>query len=126
MGCTHASSCPLFPRLQQSLVGWKSAYCDTADAWLQCARYQTGLKGQPVPLALLPNGKVLGVLSDEMQRRTERVGAAGSLSVADASDVARGAVAVLDDETAETVLEEAKTRRGGLFGRLRGLFGGRR
>lgn len=124
MGCTHASSCPLFPRLQQSLAGWRNAYCDADDAWLQCARYQTGLKGQPVPLALLPNGKVLGVLVDETQRRTERVTVA-SFALADASN-ASGGVAVLDDEAAETVLEEARTSRGGLLGRLRGLFGGRK
>lgn len=125
MGCTHASSCPLFPRLQQSLAGWRNAYCDADDAWLQCARYQTGLKGQPVPLALLPNGKVLGVLVDETQRRTERVTVA-SFAVADASKASGGGVAVLDDEAAETVLEEARTSPGGLFGRLRGLFRGRK
>jgi hypothetical protein len=43
--------------LNTSLRGWRNYYCDSGDRWLVCARYQLALKGQPVPISLLPNGK---------------------------------------------------------------------
>ncbi|PJN42008.1 hypothetical protein CG747_05035 [Streptomyces sp. CB02959] len=56
MGCSHAPGCPLFPLLQASLQGWREYYCDSADRWLGCARYQMSLTGERVPISLLPNG----------------------------------------------------------------------
>jgi hypothetical protein len=58
MGCTHVPDCPLFPKLNASLRGWRDAYCDSDSAWRDCARYQQSNAGRPVPLALLPNGRL--------------------------------------------------------------------
>jgi hypothetical protein len=58
VSCTHASTCPLFPLLNASLASWRESYCDDAVAWQDCARYKRSIKGRPVPLALLPNGKI--------------------------------------------------------------------
>ena len=115
MSCTHTNSCPLHPRLNASLAGWKTAYCDTEQAWLDCARYQASLTGQPVPLALLPNGKTLGILIDQAKR--EEV---AQTVVVDGGD---SNVAVMTDKQAEVALEEAASSRR-LFSRIRGLFGG--
>ncbi|WP_300010879.1 hypothetical protein [Pseudonocardia sp.] len=56
MACSHTAACPLFPLLNSSLEGWRRCYCDSADGWRGCARYQQSLRGQYVPLSLLPNG----------------------------------------------------------------------
>jgi hypothetical protein len=56
------ADCPLFPNLKSSLSGWRTHYCDTDDAWLSCARYTRSLAGKPVPVALLPNGKLAQIL----------------------------------------------------------------
>ena len=58
MGCTHIDHCPLFPYLNASLAGWRDAYCDSSAGWRDCARFKLSRAGQPVPLALLPNGKL--------------------------------------------------------------------
>ena len=58
MGCTHVPDCPLFPKLNASLRGWRDAYCDSDSAWRDCARYQQSNSGKAVPLALLPNGRL--------------------------------------------------------------------
>jgi hypothetical protein len=57
VGCSHTTGCPLFPLLNTSLRGWRNYYCDSEDRWLDCARYKLALKGEPVPISLLPNGK---------------------------------------------------------------------
>lgn len=62
MACKHATTCPLFPKLKGNLAGWRQAYCNTADNWADCARYQRSLSGKPVPIALLPNGHVVEAL----------------------------------------------------------------
>lgn len=56
MACSHTAACPLFPLLNSSLDGWRRCYCDSEDGWRGCARYQQSLRGQYVPLSLLPNG----------------------------------------------------------------------
>ncbi len=56
VGCSHARECPLFPLLNASLRDWRNYYCDSADGWQQCARYQLSRTGQLVPITLLPNG----------------------------------------------------------------------
>ncbi|MEZ5235050.1 MAG: hypothetical protein R2755_29175 [Acidimicrobiales bacterium] len=62
MACSHRADCPLFPNLNSSLSGWRTHYCDTEEAWLNCARYTRSLAGKPVPVALLPNGKMAQIL----------------------------------------------------------------
>lgn len=57
MACSHREACPLFPFLNSSLGEWRNYYCDSADGWRTCARYQQALRGQYVPLSLLPNGR---------------------------------------------------------------------
>lgn len=58
MPCSHSSSCPMFPYLNGSIVEWRRAYCDSSSGWNSCARYQLSLRGEPVPVALLPNGRL--------------------------------------------------------------------
>jgi hypothetical protein len=47
--------------LQATLKVWISNYCE-AD-FSRCARYQVACSSKPVPLALLPNGKMLAVMA---------------------------------------------------------------
>lgn len=76
MACSHRADCPLFPNLNSSLSGWRTHYCDTEDAWLSCARYTRSLAGKPVPVALLPNGKMAQILEPGAKAGPRR--AAGS------------------------------------------------
>ena len=57
MACSHSAGCPLFPKLNASLRGWRDAYCDSDTEWRSCARYTQSLTGRSVPITLLPNGK---------------------------------------------------------------------
>ena len=61
MACTHINNCELFVQfaLNPALGIWQSAYCK--GDYAACARYETALKGQVVPLSLLPNGKKINV-----------------------------------------------------------------
>ncbi len=115
MSCTHTNSCPLHPKLNASLGGWKTSYCDTEQAWSDCARYQMSVAGKPVPLALLPNGKVLGILADKPESKPTPVLVAHE---------GGGGVAVMTDVQAEVALAEAAQSTGGFFRRFRKLFGG--
>lgn len=72
MGCSHATDCPLFPLLRGSLQSWRGYYCDTESTWLECARYEVALTGNPVPISLLPNGKIAPQLDREVERRRQR------------------------------------------------------
>ena len=63
MSCTHTDACPLFPKLNASLRGWRDAYCDSDRGWRHCARYNRSLSGVSVPLTLLPNGKYAHALA---------------------------------------------------------------
>lgn len=74
MACSHAAACPLFPLLNSSLDGWRRCYCDSQDGWRQCARYQQSLRGQYVPLSLLPNGHD----ARHLQRPADREPVAGA------------------------------------------------
>lgn len=57
MACSHTQHCELFAQfaLNPALQVWQSHYCEADHS--RCARYQLSLKGQAVPLNLLPNGK---------------------------------------------------------------------
>ena len=59
MSCSHTANCPLFAQfaMEPALAIWKSHYCD--GEYSNCARYQLGLKGEAVPITLLPNGKMI-------------------------------------------------------------------
>lgn len=62
MSCSHIKSCELFVQfaLNPALDVWKDHYCEGSQH-AACARYQRSLVGQPVPLTLLPNGKIVSV-----------------------------------------------------------------
>ena len=64
MACAHTNDCPLFPKLHASLAAWREFYCDTESAWTTCARYERAVRGQAVPIALLPNGKIVGMVAE--------------------------------------------------------------
>lgn len=59
MTCSHKTDCPLFAQfaMEPSLAIWKSHYCEGEFA--TCKRYQLALKGDAIPLTLLPNGKLI-------------------------------------------------------------------
>lgn len=59
MSCSHSSSCPLFAQfaMEPALAIWKKHFCD--GEYTSCSRYQKGLKGEVVPITLLPNGKMI-------------------------------------------------------------------
>jgi hypothetical protein len=71
MACSHAGTCPLFPRLNHSLQGWKTAFCDSDEASLECARFKLSLTGSPVPLGLLPNGKLVSIAAEAEKPKAE-------------------------------------------------------
>ena len=70
MTCTHHSQCPLFAQfaMEPALKLWKQHFCD--NVFNKCARYQLSLSGKPVPLNLLPNGKLI----EKKVRSSEEVG----------------------------------------------------
>lgn len=57
MACSHTTRCELFAQfaLNPALRIWQQHYCD--GEYTRCARYQMSLKGEAVPLNLLPNGQ---------------------------------------------------------------------
>jgi hypothetical protein len=59
MACPHTENCPLYAQFSQDslLKYWKTSYCH-AD-YNRCARYQLSKKGEPVPLQLLPSGRMM-------------------------------------------------------------------
>lgn len=99
MACSHADTCPLHPHLSNSLAAWRTHYCNSDSNWRDCARYERSLTGEPTPLALLPNGKMI------------RVGAASSDTTAvsetgtEAAASTATATAVLDDIEPDAVPE---------------------
>jgi hypothetical protein len=53
------TGCPLYSqfKLKALLKYWCSVYCE--GDWKTCERYKRSLKGDEVPITLLPNGKTL-------------------------------------------------------------------
>lgn len=74
MACTHSAGCPLFPLLNASLDSWRRYYCDSDNRWRECARYQQALRGQHVPLSLLPNGSDALHIEQVVQRKRSESG----------------------------------------------------
>ena len=68
MSCTHTSSCELYVQFaaDPSIELWKTHYCD--GDYKRCVRYERSLKGQVVPLNLLPNGKEIVIATDDYSR----------------------------------------------------------
>ena len=56
MACTHTEHCELFAQfaLNPALQVWQSHYCQ--GDFNRCVRFQMSLRGESVPLNLLPNG----------------------------------------------------------------------
>jgi hypothetical protein len=69
MACSHATNCQLYAQFaaDASLKLWKQHFCE--GGFQKCARYQLALEGKPVPLTLLPNGKMVE------RRSTEQISA---------------------------------------------------
>ncbi len=59
--CSRMSNCALFKQfsIKASLVVWTTRYCESN--FTRCARLHLATEGKPVPLNLLPNGRMLGV-----------------------------------------------------------------
>jgi ankyrin repeat protein len=59
MSCSHIKGCELFVQfaLNPALDVWKESYCESD--FKRCVRFQNSLKNQPIPLTLLPNGKIV-------------------------------------------------------------------
>jgi hypothetical protein len=59
MKCPHTAGCPLFAlfRLKATQRTWMIRYCE--GEFTSCARHQRSEAGDPVPLNLLPNGRLL-------------------------------------------------------------------
>lgn len=111
MGCTHVPDCPLFPKLNASLRGWRDAYCDSDTAWRDCARYQQSNMGRPVPLTLLPNGRLAHTIT-----RSRATAAASPSRFAPASPLlpaARGSESPFEREPVEPQPSEDGPSEGG-------------
>ena len=67
MACERITTCPLFKQfmMKSSLEVWKTYYCEGDPA--RCERYKLVLAKMPVPMNLLPNGKLLPVPIDQLE-----------------------------------------------------------
>ena len=65
MPCNHIESCELFTQfaLNPALRLWQESFCQ--GEFTRCKRFQNSQKGLPIPLTLLPNGKILSVLHSQ-------------------------------------------------------------
>ena len=70
MACTHTETCELFAQfaLNPALQVWQSHYCQGDSS--RCVRLQMSIRGESVPLNLLPNGSRV-----EMPRSSNDYGA---------------------------------------------------
>ncbi len=121
MACTHAETCPLFPKLGASLGAWRVNFCDTESEWHNCARYQKILTGKPVPLALLPNGKMVAAIVEE-EKRQDSGSSESESPVAHAAHT--GSLALV--ETLRVESDDSMDDSTGLWDRLRDRFGASR
>ncbi len=65
--CPRIAGCPLFKAFasKNSLKVWQGFFCQ--GAFDTCARLKLSRQGQPVPLQLLPNGRVLDVPLEQLE-----------------------------------------------------------
>jgi hypothetical protein len=59
--CARVGACPLFKQfsMKSSLKVWQAYYCE--GDWSRCERWKLVSEGRPVPMNLLPNGRMLDV-----------------------------------------------------------------
>lgn len=59
MSCSHIEGCELFVQfaLNPALYIWQEKYCN--GVYNNCARYKMSGSHQPIPVTLLPNGKMI-------------------------------------------------------------------
>jgi hypothetical protein len=64
--CARIDACPLFKQfsMKSSLKVWQAYYCE--GDWSRCARWKLVDAGRPVPMNLLPNGRMLTVPMDHL------------------------------------------------------------
>lgn len=67
MACPNTERCPLYPQfmVESSLDFWKQFYCDTNAEFQTCARFKLVASGEMPDPKLLPNGKMLGIASEQ-------------------------------------------------------------
>lgn len=67
MACSHIEGCELFVQfaLNPALDIWKEKYCN--GVYNNCARYKMSGAHQPVPVTLLPNGKMISSARSQEQ-----------------------------------------------------------
>ena len=70
MSCPNIKGCELFVQfaLNPALELWKNHYCNVGNT--ACARFRLSSLRRPVPLTLLPNGKLLKVVRSRSQLGT--------------------------------------------------------
>jgi hypothetical protein len=62
-GCTNKSECALFTKFStvSAVKLWKLLYCEKEEVYRTCQRFQMKLRGETVPVTLLPNGSYLKI-----------------------------------------------------------------
>lgn len=67
--CPRVAACPLFAqfKVKASLGVWQAMFCD--GGFERCERYRLAGQGRPVPVHLLPNGRLLEVPLDQLEPR---------------------------------------------------------
>ncbi len=67
MSCSHIEGCELFVQfaLNPALDIWKEKYCN--GVFNNCVRYKMSGAHQPVPVTLLPNGKIISSARSQEQ-----------------------------------------------------------
>jgi hypothetical protein len=67
--CPRVGACPLFAqfRMKSSLAVWQSYYCE--GDFERCERFKLVRQARPVPLELLPNGRMLDVPLAQLEPR---------------------------------------------------------
>jgi len=64
--CARVGACPLFKQfaMKSSLRVWQAYYCE--GDWSRCQRWKLVAAGMPVPMNLLPNGRMLEVPMEQL------------------------------------------------------------
>lgn len=67
MSCSHIEACELFVQfaLNPALDIWKEKYCN--GVYSNCIRYKMSGANQPIPVTLLPNGKMISAMRSQEQ-----------------------------------------------------------
>jgi hypothetical protein len=79
--------------MNESLKAWRTYYCDSSEGSQKCARYALSVRGEVVPLGLLPNGRHAQHIQMHAGEPAAAV-PAGAAGTAGAVDAAGGAAPV--------------------------------